>query len=306
MTAAETREWESRWAVPAALAAFAAVVLMVLPGIVSSVSGSGEAEVLRSIDAHSGSVTLTSLLQGGAFLCLVLPLAYLFRAARARSDRVLQPMGALIVLAPLLIAAGTFLYGQARQEAAESFVAGEAKPTLSAQEVKEDCKDAREDEGAADFAEEYEPERGEAPLAACERREREDDAATDAVSDASLTAVAGVLTLGGGLLFAISLFYTGLWAMRTGLLSRFWGSLGMALGVAVLIGFIILALVWFLYLGLLYLGWLPGGKPPAWEAGEAVSWPTPGERAAAELEPPDGGEESAESEAEGREREQRG
>jgi hypothetical protein len=59
----------------------------------------------------------------------------------------------------------------------------------------------------------------------------------------------------------------------------------MALGIAVLIGFVILALVWFLYLGLLFLGKLPNGRPPAWEAGEAVPWPTPGEKAAAELEP---------------------
>jgi hypothetical protein len=305
MSPAQTRERESRWALPAALAAFAAVVLMVLPGFVSSVSGTGEAEILRSIDEHSSSVTLTSLLQAGAFVFLVIPFAYLFSAARARSERVLPPMGVLVVVAPLLIAIGTFLYGQARQEAAESFVAGEAEPTLSAKEAKEDCKAAREDEGAEDFADEYEPKQGEAPLAACEARKREDDAAANAVSDASLTTIAGILTLGGGLLFAISLFYTGLWAMRTGLLSRFWGSLGMALGIAVLIGFVILAVVWVLYLGLLYLGWLPGGRPPAWEAGEAVPWLTPGERAAAELEPSEGEGEGSEGAPERRKRKQR-
>lgn len=302
MSAAETRERESRWAVPAALAALLAVVLMLLPGFVSSVSGGGEAEVLRSIEEHSGSVTLTSLLQAAAFLFLTLPLLYLFHAARARSDRVLPQMGALVVAAPLLIAIGTFLYGEARQEAAESFVAGEARPTLSA---KEECESDRGDEGAGDFADRYEPEQGEAPLAACERRKLEDDAASNAVSDASLTAVAGILTLGGGLLFAISLFYTGLWAMRTGLLSRFWGSLGMALGIAVLIGFFILAVVWLLYLALLYLGWLPGGKPPAWDAGEAVPWQTPGERAAAELEPSESSGEDPDQAGEPRKRKQR-
>ncbi|HXR60997.1 MAG TPA: hypothetical protein VN732_06710 [Solirubrobacterales bacterium] len=270
MNGAQVREAESRWAVPAAVAAFLAIVLMLLPGFVSAVSGTGDAEVLRSIDENSGSVTLSSLLQAGAFLFLVVPLAYLFRAARARSERVLSPMIVLVVAAPLLIAVGTFLYGQARQEAADSFVAGEAKPTISVQEVKEECED-------------------EKPLAACEKEKREDDAASNALGDASLTAPAGVLTLVGGLLFAISLFYTCLWAMRTGLLTRFWGSLGMALGIAVLIGFVILAVVWFLYLGLLYLGFVPGGTPPAWEEGEAVPWPTPGEKAAAELQPSEEG-----------------
>jgi hypothetical protein len=260
------RERESRWALPAALAAFAAVILMFLPGVVSSVSGTGDAEVLRSVNEHGGSVTLASILQAASFLLLAIPLVYLFQATRARSERVLPAVLAVVVIGPLLIGAGTVLYGQARQEAAESFVAGEAKPTISAKELREKCED-------------------ETPLAACEKEKQEDDAASNALSDASLTTPAGILTLGGGLLFAIALFYTCLWAMRTGLLSRFWGSLGMALGIAVLLGFIILAIVWFLYLGLLYLGFLPGGKPPAWEEGEAVPWPTPGERAAAELEP---------------------
>lgn len=275
MNPEQVREREARWAVPAAIAAFAAVVLMLLPGFVSAVSGSGEAEVLRSIDAHNGSVTLASLLQAAGFLLFVIPLVYLFNAARARSERVLPAVLAVVVAAPLLIGVGTVLYGQAREEAAERFVAGEAKPTISAKDLKEKCE-------------------GEKPVAACEKEKREDDAAANALSDASLSTPAGILTLGGGLLFAIGLFYTCLWAMRTGLLSRFWGSLGMALGIAVLIGFVILAIVWFLYIGLLYLGFLPGGKPPAWEEGEAVPWPTAGEKAAAELEPAEGVEPPAE------------
>jgi hypothetical protein len=273
---------------PAALAAFAGAVLMLLQGFVSAVSGSGEAQALRSVDAHAGNVTLTSLMPALAFLLFMVPLVYLFRAARARSPRVQPAMIAILIAAPLLVAAGTVLYGQARQEAAEHFVAGESKPTISAKEVKEECE-------------------GEKPLAACEKEKREDDAATHAISDASLTPAATIVSLGGGLLFAIGLFYTCLWAMRTGLLSRFWGSLGMALGVAILIGFVIFAIVWFGYLGLLFLGFLPGSRPPAWETGEAVPWETPGERAAAELEPTEGVEPTAEDAApeEGLERRKR-
>lgn len=269
MNPEQVREREARWALPAALAAFAGVLLILLPGLVSSVSGSGEADALRSVDAHAGNVTLTSVMPALAFLLFGLPLVYLFRAARARSERVKPAMVALLIAAPLLVAAGTVLYGQARIEASEHFVAGESKPSISAEEVKEKCE-------------------GEKPLAACEKEKREDDAATQAISNASLTPTATIISLGGGLLFAIGLFYTCLWAMRIGLLSRFWGSLGMALGIAILIGFVIFAIVWFFYLGLLYLGLLPGGKPPAWEEGKAVPWQTPGERAAAELEPAEG------------------
>ncbi|HET9153167.1 MAG TPA: hypothetical protein VFN85_03530 [Solirubrobacterales bacterium] len=266
MNPEQVREREARWALPAALAAFLAVLLIILQGFVSSVSGSGEADALRSVDVHTGNVTLTSLMPALAFLLFAIPLVYLFRAVRARSERVQPAMVALLIAAPLLVAVGTVLYGQARIEAAEHFVAGEAKPTISAKEAKEKCE-------------------GEKPLAACEKEKREDDAATHAISDASLTPAATIVSLAGGLLLAIGLFYTCLWAMRLGLLSRFWGSLGMALGIAVLIGFVIFAIVWFFYLGLLFLGFLPGGRPPAWEEGKAVPWQTPGERAAAELEP---------------------
>jgi hypothetical protein len=72
-------------------------------------------------------------------------------------------------------------------------------------------------------------------------------------------------------------------AMRVGLLTRFWGSLGMALGVAVVFA-LPLTWIWFLFLGFLLLGAVPGGRPPAWETGEATPWPSPGEQAAAEIE----------------------
>jgi hypothetical protein len=77
--------------------------------------------------------------------------------------------------------------------------------------------------------------------------------------------------------------------MRVGLLSRFWGSLGMALGVAALLLLVQFCLIFFIYFGLLLIGKLPGGRPPAWAAGEAVPWPSAGERMAKELEPKDGG-----------------
>ena len=82
----------------------------------------------------------------------------------------------------------------------------------------------------------------------------------------------------------MALVYSCLWAMRFGLLSRFWGSLGMALGVAALLLLVQFCLIFFIYFGLLLVGKLPGGRPPAWAAGEAVPWPTPGERMAKEIE----------------------
>jgi len=288
VTKAETLERESRWALPVALATLLALVLFVAARFVNEASGEGAAEILRSIDEHSGSVTLSGLMQAAAFALLAVPLLYLFRAARARSDQVRSQLVGLVVAAPLFLALTTGLTMLAQQEAADEFVAGKAKPTLTKQEANEECVEERRDEGKDFLAEEYEPEKGEDPLRACESRKLEDDAASEARADASFTPLATGFGLAGALGIIFAFFYTCLWAMRTGLLSRFWGSLGMALGIATLFGMVFFLLAWLIYFALLVIGKLPNGRPPAWEAGEAVPWPTPGERVAAEMEPEDG------------------
>jgi hypothetical protein len=291
----EIRAWESRWAVPVAVATLLIVVLMVGAQFVSSVSGDGAAEVLRSVDENGGSVTLSGLLQVVGFLLLAFPLVYLFRAARARSERVRSQLIGLVVAAPIFLALAAGLTTAAQEEAADEFVAGKAKPSLTKQEANEECVEEREDEDKGFLAEEYDPAKGQSPLKACEDRKLEDDAASDARRDASLTPLAAGFGLAGALGLAVAFFYSCLWAMRTGLLTRFWGSLGMALGVAALIGLIFLLMAWLIYFALLVIGKVPGGKPPAWEAGEAVPWPTPGDKAAAELEP-EGGWDDADGE----------
>jgi hypothetical protein len=308
MTQAETLEQESRWALPVAVATLIAVALILGVRFVSSVSGDGTAEVLRSIDENGGSVTTTGLMQAVAFALLVFPLVYLFRAARARSPQVRSQLIGLVVAAPLFLAFSSGFAIVAQQDAADEFVAGEAKSTLTMAEAHEDCVEERHDDGNESLVDEYEPGKGESPLHACEERKREDDAASNARTEASLTPFATGLGLAGGLGLVVALFYTCLWAMRTGLLSRFWGSLGMALGIATLFGLIVFLMIWLVYFALLVLGKVPNGRPPAWEAGEAIPWPTPGEKAAAELEPEGGWDEGAggdEPQSEPRKRKQR-
>ena len=79
--------------------------------------------------------------------------------------------------------------------------------------------------------------------------------------------------------------YTCFQAMRAGLLTRFWGSLGAAMGVASVIGSVLPVH--------LAVHRLPGpafrrldaeGPSPAWAEGKAIPWPTPGERAAESLQ----------------------
>ena len=109
--------------------------------------------------------------------------------------------------------------------------------------------------------------------------------AEDLIRDQGTYSAAQGFTFAGTLGFVIAIVYTALNAMRVGLLTRFWGTLGMALGVSMLfLGFIgVLVLVF--ALGLLILGAWPGGRPPAWDAGVAIPWPRPGEEPAGEGEP---------------------
>jgi len=285
---AEIRAREQRWRVPVGLASIVAVIFLIASRPLN-VSGDGEADFLREAHAHGGSVLLSGLMQTVAFLLLALPLVFLFRAVQARSDRVRPQLIGLIVAAPLFLAASSAVAIGITSEAADSFVGGDAKPELTVAEAREECAEEREDEGADFLKDEYDPAQGETPQRACEDRKLEDDAASRATRDASLAPLATGLGLAGAFGFVVSLLYTGLWAMRTGLLSRFWGSVGMVAGIAFLLGpLFLVALVWFVYFGLLCLGLVPGGRPPAWEEGEAVPWPTPGEKAAEELEPEGG------------------
>jgi hypothetical protein len=291
-----SRAREQRWAVPVGIASIVAVVLLIAARPLS-VSGDGSAEFLREAHDHAGSVLIAGLMQALAFLLLALPLVYLFRAVQVRSDRVRPQLIGLVVAAPLFLAISSGLAIVVTNEGADSFVAGNADSTLTAKEAKEDCVEERKDEGNDFLVDEYDPAAGESPLRACENRKVGDDEASNALTGASVAPLATGLGLAGALGFAVALLYCGLWAMRTGILSRFWGSLGMVAGVAILLGsiFLLVPYVFFVYFGLLALGIVPGGRPPAWEAGEAVPWPTPGERAAAELEPKGGWEDEGES-----------
>jgi len=274
--------WEARWSLRTAIATFAAIAFLIAAAVIAnSFSGGGEAESLLEIDRHGGSVTLASVLQAVSFVLLTAPLVYLFRAALLRSDRMRSQFLPLVVVAPLALAAGALLTGAAAKEAASDFAAGESHATLTVKEASSECRSERKDD-AKGFREEF----GAGAVSDCAAEKREDDAATNAIDDASLRAPAKVVELAGGLALAFALVYCSLHALRTGLLTRFWGSLGVALGVAVLLGLLPIALIWFAYVGLVAAGWLPGGRPPAWAAGEAIPWPSPGEKAAAELAPP--------------------
>jgi hypothetical protein len=286
--------WESRWSLRTGLLTFVAVIIVIVSSVVVAGLGGSEAEVLASAYEKSSSITISSVLEAIGFVMLAAPLYFLFRAALARSGgKMKSQLVGVIVVAPIFLAIGGVLNGIATNEAADTFHKGEAKSTLSAEKGAEECRAEERDKGAKDFGEKYEA--GASPLKDCEKTEQEESAAKNALSEASVRDAATGFGLAGRLGLAVALVYSCLWAMRVGLLTKFWGSFGIALGVAALILLVQFSLIFFIYFGLILIGKLPRGRPPAWAAGEAVPWPTPGERMAKEIEPKDGGPDPDES-----------
>jgi len=108
------------------------------------------------------------------------------------------------------------------------------------------------------------------------------DRAEELAAESGLLQFAAFAGLAGLAAFAFGIIYTALHAMRTGLLTRCWWTLGMAFGAAFLlsqffgpIGFFGVSL-WMVHVALQARGLWPGGGLPAWRTGTAVPWPDPG------------------------------
>jgi hypothetical protein len=119
------------------------------------------------------------------------------------------------------------------------------------------------------------------------------DAAQD-IGRNTLIVTAGFVGLAGSLALASSFVLVALNAMRTGLLTRAMGIMGILVGVLIIfpIGLIavIIQNVWLLAVGVLLLSFWPQGVPPAWRTGRAEPWPSM-------RRPPQGGASPAQSEA---------
>jgi hypothetical protein len=277
--------WESRWSMPTGLVTFAAIAILIAAAVVvGAVSGSGDAELLNSAHEHKSAVNLSAVLEAIGFVLLLAPLYFLFRTVAARSDRVRRQLVGLVIVAPLFFSISAVLNAVATNEASDQFTAGQAKSTLSTQRAASECKTDLKEKGAKEFGEEFDA-KGKTPAQDCSATKIADDEASNALSEADFRGPATGFSLAARLGLAVALFYSCLWGMRVGLLSRFWGSMGMALGVAALLLLVQFTLIFFIYFGLLLIDKLPGGRPPAWAAGEAIPWPTPGQKAAAEMEP---------------------
>ena len=281
-------ERERRWLLPAGIASVAGVALILATFGESAAAiraSEGLADSLRDVHADPGPLVIASLVQALGWILLAVPLVVLFRAASARSTRMRTGLIGVVIVGPLFLAVGSVLGALSVTEAADNFTQDGPAAIERCVERKSEANQGSADQGqgnrgqgnanqgqgnqqggAADGDQAADPD----VVAECE-----DQVARD---ERTSTSVAGIETgfgLAGLLGFTIAVVYTALWTLRTGLLTRFWGSLGIALG-AVFSFFTLFTLAWFIYVGLLLAGWVPGGRPPAWAAGEARPWPKGG------------------------------
>jgi hypothetical protein len=314
-------ERERRWATPAALAAVLTFALYVVSFIVdrtaSLYTGASDARQLVSLHDHAGAILVASVVRAAAFLLLPLPFLYLFRAAQARNPRVQSTMVAFIFIGPILFAAQGVVQAVGAGQAASDFIdlAAKEQPKNYPQFRKSDPSkiekvtiytaanqlEVQLTDGTFYSVDKY-PAKDESTLASdLDKKNISNETDSDTGSSAGTpqspggdalarhtTDNAGTLQVSQALLFpavlglVVMMIYVPLQAQRVGLLSRFFGSFGMALGASMILILpvaLLGVLLWVGYLGLLIAGRVPGGRPPAWETGEAVPWLRPGEDA---------------------------
>jgi len=319
-------EREHAWATPAATAAVLAFALYIASFVIDRsanlYTGASDARQLISIHDHSSTVLFSSIVRALTFLLLPLPLLYLFRAAQARNPRVQAVMLGFVFIGPILFAVQGIVQAKGASDTSSEFATLAPEPQRPyakfQRQVKQNPKsidkvtiytathalEVQQADGKFYTVPKY-PASAESGISSelqgaspsidhdtnTDADSRPGDArAVDLTDSSSSIQVAQALLFPAVLGLVVMMIYVPLQALRAGLLTRFFGSLGVALGASMIIILpvaLLASLIWIGYLGLLFVGRVPGGRPPAWEAGEAIPWPRPGDEAPAQPKPAD-------------------
>jgi hypothetical protein len=299
----ELLDFQSRWMRPAGISAILGA-LVFAASLPLQPSGAGDDDAERLTKFHDQS---TDLIVGqgvliGIAVLLFIPLLYvLIRSAAGRSERVRGVMVSLAFVGPILFSISGFLVATGLTDVADKFV--DQAPAKERQ-AREQAAAAQAAAAKGGSAERSKQTQGQAtgttqptttttqptttttqPTTTTPRTpdqaasKARDDLADDLLDDSSLLQAGSLIRFLGLITLVFALIYIPLWCMRTGLLTRFWAMLGLALGVSLLlvpVG-IFGVVLWFAIVGLMLAGWWPRPLPPAWAAGEAIPWLRPGD-----------------------------
>jgi hypothetical protein len=228
---------DRRWAAPAALGG------ALLP-LASSVAGravlgdtpKNSPAAILSLHNHASGIIAVAAVAGAGIVLTAGALLYLFEAVRARRPGVPPAFKWLAVLGPVLSGI-TYVVLQVQNTAAATKFATEGDQTYA----------------------------------------RVVDLFSNGVArSAQPTQIVGLL---GAFALAASLAVLSINAMRVGLLSRVLGYIGVFAAIVTILPLFPAPVILWFWLGALAAlisGRWPGGRPPAWETGEAQPWPAPG------------------------------
>jgi hypothetical protein len=283
MSKQQILDFQARWMRPAGIVAILAAGLLVVSGIVGSVgSSNNDAEQLQLYHDHSSRLVLASVISGAGLLLVALPLLFLFRSARARSDRVRGFAAPLIALGAVLVCVQGIVFSLGFKDASDQYIAGVSAVEAHARQAPAPTTTTTTTPKPTSTGATTTTAKTPAQRVSDAKR----DFAKDKINESSKVKAGRIIGLLGALTLIGGTVYTLLWSMRTGLLTRFMATLGMVFVAALVlipqlgpIGMVL----WFAVLGLMLAGWWIRSLPPAWAAGEAITWPRPGE----ERGPPD-------------------
>jgi hypothetical protein len=279
----EQLTWEARLGRPAALAAFAAGLLLLagsalFQSILEDRRGVEPLpDFLLAVNDSPGTLVAQASLQAAGALCLIFVFYYLFRATVHRLPQMPRWIVYLIVIGPAMYAISQVLGAVDRVDVAEMFAERDYSfPDADADSNLDQCP-AIEGQLGEDCAEEL-------------------------VRD-NPNGLAIGLSLAGSVAVAFMYVILPLRARRAGLLSPFMAILGVIAGVLLVLQLvplvpIVIQAFWLGAIGALFLGSWPGGRGPAWETGEADPWPSAAEKRGLVSPQPEGGEEQAPPEPE--------
>jgi hypothetical protein len=258
----EKLQWEARFGRLAALAAFAAGLLLLAGTALLQTMLEDRPrtqalpDFLLSVADSPGSLIAQAVLLALGALCLIPVFYYLFRATIHRAPQIPRWFAYLIVLGPAMYAISQVLGAIERVDVAEMF-------------ADRDYSFENPDE---------------ARLERCPaiRGELGDDCAQELLRENPNPLAIG-LSLAGSVSVAFMYVMLPLRARRAGLLSPFMAILGVIAGVLLVLQLVplvpvILQAFWLGAIGALFLGNWPGGRGPAWETGGPDPWPTAAER----------------------------
>jgi hypothetical protein len=131
-------EWEARAGRLAALAAFvssAAIIGGIAARASIGQSSDKKAESLRIAHDHAGAITAFSVLTAVSFVALVFALLFLYRATAFRREQTPAVTMYIVLLGPLLVAAGGIVASTQFLDTADQFVASGAQTEARAKDL---------------------------------------------------------------------------------------------------------------------------------------------------------------------------